>query len=68
MYITSVSIGNEKVFLNQPWSLFLKFSLLLIVLQFFLMIAVGQEDAPKAAESPTVVEGISDATAYSIGA
>ncbi|HWN09859.1 MAG TPA: polymer-forming cytoskeletal protein [Pyrinomonadaceae bacterium] len=65
---TSVSNGNEKVFLIQPCSLFLKFSLLLIALQFFLVIAVGQEaPSAKPTESPTVVEGISDTTAYSIG-
>ncbi len=68
MYIITVSNSNEKAFLIQPCSLFLKFSLLLFVLQFFLVIAVGQEvSSAKPTESPIVVEGTSDATAYSIG-
>ena len=68
MHTTTVSNWPEKVFSIPPSTLFLKFSLLLIALQFLLGVAAGQTlPQAKAAESPTVVEGASDATAYSIG-
>lgn len=68
MHTTTVSTAPESLFSIQPLSLFLKFSLLLIALQFLLGVAVGQAPpVASPAESPTVVEGVSDATAYRFG-
>ena len=68
MYTPTVSIRSERVFPIPPYALILKFSFLLIALQVLLGTAAGQA-LPHAqlTESPIVVEGVSDATAYSIG-
>lgn len=68
MHNTTVSNWPEKVFAIPPSTPFLKFSLLLIAFLFLLGVAAGQSlPHAKPAESPIVVEGVSDTTAYSIG-
>jgi hypothetical protein len=47
--------------------IFFKAGLLVVSVLFFLSAAYAQEAQPKPTESPTVVEGISDTTAYSLG-
>jgi hypothetical protein len=72
MYTATESMVNESV-LPIPHQLLglkvlFKASLSVIVILFFLSLVNAQE-APQAkpTESPTVVEGVSDATAYSLG-
>lgn len=65
---TNTAVTGARFPPIQQHRLLLKFSFLLIAFQIFLVMAAGQElPQAKPTESPTVVEGVSDATAYSVG-
>ncbi len=60
--------AGARLFQIQQHRPLLKFSFLLIAFQLFLGLVAGQEiPQTRSPESPTVVEGFSDATAYSVG-
>ena len=72
MYTVTASMGDEKVVPISPYlpciRILLKAALPVISLFFFVSAAFPQEiPQAKPTESPTVVEGISDTTAYSLG-
>ena len=72
MYLHTESIAHEEVFLiplRFPCSkILLRTIASLVLVLIFLSVAFSQETAqPKPTESPTVVEGVSDTTAYSLG-
>lgn len=72
MYTLNESIGNEKVvslaLSLMSFRILFQASLFALSVLFFLNVAYAQE-APlaKPTEAPTVVEGVSDTTAYSVG-
>lgn len=72
MYTATASMGHENVFPTLPFlpciRILLKAALPVISLFFFVSVAFPQE-IPKSnpSDNPTVVEGVSDTTAYSLG-
>lgn len=70
MYIATSSLAERVFPILRPiisLEILLKAGLLTISFLFLLSAAYAQEAQPKPTESPTVVEGVSDTTAYSLG-